>query len=94
MQLEREIQELRLQLRMLPQLHEEHLKLLLRRSTEEEARGLAFQKKCPKVFRHMGSLCHQGRGYKMRTQDMGRELASSTVSYLNKITFYEMEAQD
>lgn len=46
-QLEREIQELQLQLRMLSQLHEEHLQLFLRRFIEEEAHGLLFQKKFP-----------------------------------------------
>ena len=55
-QLEREIQELQLHIGMLSQLHEEHLKKLLRRSIEEEARGLTLQKKCPQVFRRLGSL--------------------------------------
>ena len=93
-QLEREIQELRLQLRMLPQLHEEHLKLLLRRSIEEEARGLAFQKKCPQVFRRLGSLCQQGRVYKKRAEDVGREVARTAVSYQNGILFHETRAHE
>ena len=79
---------------MLPQLHEEHLQLLLRRFTEEEACDLAFQKKCRQVFRHLGSLCQQGRVYNKRAQDMGRLLARTTVSYQNETFFYETRATE
>lgn len=77
---------------MLHQLHEEHLKLLLRISIEEEARSLDFQKKHPQVIRCLGSLCHHGKVYKKIVEDMGREFASTTVSYMNKILLYETRA--
>ena len=44
------------------------------------------------MFICLGFLCKQGRVYKMRTQDMGRELARTTVTYQKEILFYEMRA--
>ena len=44
------------------------------------------------MFICLGFLCKQGRVYKKRVQDMGRELARTTVTYQKEILFYEMRA--
>ena len=55
---------------------------------------VAFQKKCPQVFRRLGSLCQQGRVYKKRAEDVGREVARTAVSYQNGILFHETRAHE
>lgn len=92
--LEREVRELRLRLGMLPQLHEAHVRLLLRTAREEEARHLDTQKKYPRALRRLDSLGRQGRVYKKMAEDMGRELASTVVSSQNAILFYEARARE
>ena len=68
-QLEGEIQKLSLKPGMLPELHQEHVKQLLRKSIEEETHGLEMEKKCPKVRGRLDYICQKCSLYKKMEED-------------------------
>ena len=79
-QLEREIQKLQLKLEMLPELHQEQVKQLLRKSTEEATCRLEMERRCPHVYRRLDYASQKRSLYEKMAEDRERELERATSS--------------
>lgn len=91
-QLERESQKLRLKLEMLPELHQEQVKQLLRKSTEEATCRLEMETRCPHVYRRLDDASQKRSLYEKMAEDRERELERATSSYRSELLWQETRA--
>lgn len=91
-QLEREIQKLRLKLEMLPELHQEQVRQLLRKSTAEATCHLEVERRCPHVSRRLDYASQKRSLYEKMAEDTERELERAACSGLSELLWQERRA--
>ena len=92
-QLEREIQQLKLQLQILPEMFEDHLTQLQKKFLEEELHCLEMEKKLPSVCKNVKSTTEDHDLYKKMVEDMGKELKRTNSYHRKEICVREKRAQ-
>uniref|UniRef100_A0A3Q2GZ73 Uncharacterized protein n=1 Tax=Equus caballus TaxID=9796 RepID=A0A3Q2GZ73_HORSE len=91
--LESEIQQLKLKLQILPQVHEDRLRQLQKRVLEERTRSLEIEKQLPGAYANMTSACQILSLYKQMAEDLGREVERTTTYTRKEIVFHARRAQ-
>lgn len=92
-QLEREIQKLWLKLEMLPELHQEQVRQLLRKSTVEATCRLEVERRCPHVSRRLDYASQKRSLCGKMAEDIERELERAACSGLSELLWRERRAR-
>ncbi|KAI4538616.1 hypothetical protein MG293_012019 [Ovis ammon polii] len=92
-QLEREIQKLWLKLEMLPELHQEQVRQLLRKSTAEATCRLEVERRCPHVSRRLDYASQKRSLCGKMAEDIERELERAACSGLSELLWRERRAR-
>lgn len=89
-----EIQQLKLKLPNLPDIHEEHIRQIHRQLFEEEMHCSEMQKKLPDLYRDMNTACQVHCLCKKIAEDVNKELERTTSYYHSKNLFHEKRVQE